>query len=363
VGALLTVPVTPARLNSSTARSVPISVTLLAHERVAPTYTSLGGPIARAAASLAAEPRRLGTIAAGAVAALPRAITAARAIAVARVISAAGTTPGSAAMVAALGGRSSAGASGVDAVAGPILAAAAAARPDVGSAAAYTALRSAFELAGGPTAFVALSGVVAAQEAAMAALEEARRERAEARRERAEARRERAEARRERAEARRQLAERLERQRERAERQQERAERRREAERQARAAERRERAAERRERQRDRDRGPVSGGGWNVAPVVTWYGPGFYGNGTACGQRYTREIIGVAHKTLPCGTLVQFQWRGITATAPVIDRGPYGPPGYDFDFSARLSCEIFSPGPKRGCATRFDVLWRVVGRR
>src|SRR5688500_6354796 len=37
---------------------------------------------------------------------------------------------------------------------------------------------------------------------------------------------------------------------------------------------------------------------------VTWYGPGFYGNRTACGQRLTRSTQGVAHRTLPCGTKV-----------------------------------------------------------
>jgi hypothetical protein len=335
VGALLTVPVLPARLNSQSARSVPISVTLLAHERVAPGSASIHGTLARTVASLTAERRRLTTFATGALAALPRAISAAVSIA-----------PGG-------GGPEGASAQN-DAVAGSLLAAASAARPPVGSVAAYTAVRSAFAFAARPGAFAALSGVVAAQEAARAALEEARRARAEARRERAEARRERAEARRER-------LERLQRQHEREERQRERAERQHEAERRARAAERRERAAERRER--DRDRRPASRGAWNVAPVVTWYGPGFYGNRTACGQRYTKSIIGVAHKTLPCGTLVQFSWHGITATAPVIDRGPYGPPGYEFDFSARLSCDIFGSGGKGSCITRTNVLWRVVRYR
>jgi rare lipoprotein A (peptidoglycan hydrolase) len=57
--------------------------------------------------------------------------------------------------------------------------------------------------------------------------------------------------------------------------------------------------------------------------IASWYGPGFYGNRTACGQVYTPEIIGVAHRTLPCGTLVTIEFRGRTMTVPVIDRGPY----------------------------------------
>jgi rare lipoprotein A (RlpA)-like double-psi beta-barrel protein len=57
--------------------------------------------------------------------------------------------------------------------------------------------------------------------------------------------------------------------------------------------------------------------------IASWYGPGFYGNRTACGQTYTPEIIGVAHRTLRCGTLLVLEYRGRTLTAPVIDRGPY----------------------------------------
>ena len=57
--------------------------------------------------------------------------------------------------------------------------------------------------------------------------------------------------------------------------------------------------------------------------IASWYGPGFYGNRTACGQTYTPEIVGVAHRTLPCGTLVVLEYRGHTMTVPVIDRGPY----------------------------------------
>ncbi len=104
-------------------------------------------------------------------------------------------------------------------------------------------------------------------------------------------------------------------------------------------------------------------GGWHNAPIVTWYGPGFYGNRTACGVPYTRTIVGVAHRTLPCGTLVRFKWHGITAVAPVIDRGPYASSAYVFDFSAALACRVFKPkGIQNACFTRHDVRWQVVGR-
>jgi rare lipoprotein A len=57
--------------------------------------------------------------------------------------------------------------------------------------------------------------------------------------------------------------------------------------------------------------------------TATWYGPGFYGNRTACGQRLTTETQGVAHKTLPCGTRIAVRVGGRSAIVPVIDRGPY----------------------------------------
>jgi len=64
---------------------------------------------------------------------------------------------------------------------------------------------------------------------------------------------------------------------------------------------------------------------WRYDPNVSFYGPGFYGKRTACGQAYTTSIMGVAHRTLPCGTLVTFRnpANGRTITVPVIDRGPY----------------------------------------
>ena len=57
--------------------------------------------------------------------------------------------------------------------------------------------------------------------------------------------------------------------------------------------------------------------------IATWYGPGFYGKRTACGQRLTRTLVGVANRRLPCGTQVQISYRGHTLVAPVIDRGPF----------------------------------------
>jgi len=57
--------------------------------------------------------------------------------------------------------------------------------------------------------------------------------------------------------------------------------------------------------------------------IATWYGPGLYGNTTACGQVLTKELVGVAHKSLPCGTLVEVSYGGRSIVVPVVDRGPY----------------------------------------
>lgn len=69
-----------------------------------------------------------------------------------------------------------------------------------------------------------------------------------------------------------------------------------------------------------------------ILVVASWYGPSFYGHTTACGQILTPETVGVAHKTLPCGTLVTLRHGERTFTAPVIDRGPFVQ-GREFDLT------------------------------
>ncbi len=56
---------------------------------------------------------------------------------------------------------------------------------------------------------------------------------------------------------------------------------------------------------------------------ATWYGPGLYGNHTACGQVLRPHTVGVAHRNLPCGTTVKFVYHGHAIVTQVIDRGPY----------------------------------------
>lgn len=66
--------------------------------------------------------------------------------------------------------------------------------------------------------------------------------------------------------------------------------------------------------------------------TATQYGPGFYGNRTACGVKLTRSTIGLANRTLRCGERVSVYYQGHTLSVPVIDRGPYAN-GADFDLT------------------------------
>ena len=55
--------------------------------------------------------------------------------------------------------------------------------------------------------------------------------------------------------------------------------------------------------------------------IATWYADN--GSTTACGVVLHRNTLGVANRTLPCGTQVALYYQGKTVTVPVIDRGPY----------------------------------------
>jgi rare lipoprotein A len=81
---------------------------------------------------------------------------------------------------------------------------------------------------------------------------------------------------------------------------------------------------------------PATAGTKTVHPsgIATWFGPGFYGKKTACGQTLTPGVVGVANRTLPCGTLVKVAYGSHTLTVPVLDRGPYSHIGADWDLTA-----------------------------
>ncbi|HEV7615952.1 MAG TPA: septal ring lytic transglycosylase RlpA family protein [Solirubrobacterales bacterium] len=76
---------------------------------------------------------------------------------------------------------------------------------------------------------------------------------------------------------------------------------------------------------------------------ASYYGPGLYGNGVACGGTLMPGTLGVANKTLPCGTKVKLRYHGRSLTVPVIDRGPYVA-GRDYDLTEATKLQLGFPG-------------------
>jgi hypothetical protein len=68
-----------------------------------------------------------------------------------------------------------------------------------------------------------------------------------------------------------------------------------------------------------------------------------YGLGLACGGLLGVNQIGVAHKTAPCGTLIDFTYNGRTLQVPVIDRGPYIA-GREWDLTGATARALGFPG-------------------
>ena len=95
---------------------------------------------------------------------------------------------------------------------------------------------------------------------------------------------------------------------------------------------------------------------WRLDGNISWYGPGFYGKRTACGFAMTRGLIGVAHRSLPCGARVTFKnpSNGRVVTARVVDRGPYVT-GRQWDLTGGL-CRALGH-----CYTG-SIYWKLGGR-
>jgi hypothetical protein len=57
--------------------------------------------------------------------------------------------------------------------------------------------------------------------------------------------------------------------------------------------------------------------------LASWYGPGLFGNALGCGGTLHPGTVGVAHKSLPCGTRITLRKGSRIVRTRVIDRGPY----------------------------------------
>jgi rare lipoprotein A len=72
---------------------------------------------------------------------------------------------------------------------------------------------------------------------------------------------------------------------------------------------------------------------------ASYYGPGLYGGALACGGRLSPGTIGVAHKSMPCGTKLTLRLGGREVQARVVDRGPYVG-GREFDLTAATKARL-----------------------
>lgn len=84
---------------------------------------------------------------------------------------------------------------------------------------------------------------------------------------------------------------------------------------------------------------------------ASWYGPGLYGNALGCGGTLSAGTVGVAHKSLPCGTKVTFRYGGRSVAARVVDRGPYVG-GREWDLTAALKQKLDFPSTGSVLSTR-----------
>ena len=84
--------------------------------------------------------------------------------------------------------------------------------------------------------------------------------------------------------------------------------------------------------------------------IASWYGPGYEGKPTSCGEPYNMWALTAAHKTLPLGTYVKVTnlANGRSVVAEITDRGPFVPDRI-IDLSA-------------GCAKRLGCLRQGLAR-
>jgi rare lipoprotein A len=87
------------------------------------------------------------------------------------------------------------------------------------------------------------------------------------------------------------------------------------------------------------------------AAEASYYGPGLYGGALACGGTLTPGKLGVANKTLPCGSKVTLRYHGKTVTVPVIDRGPYAG-NREYDLTAATKAKLGFPSTGTVLTTR-----------
>jgi rare lipoprotein A len=85
--------------------------------------------------------------------------------------------------------------------------------------------------------------------------------------------------------------------------------------------------------------------------AASYYGPGLYGGALACGGRLTPGKLGVANKSLPCGTHLTLRYGHRSVRVQVIDRGPYSG-NREFDLTAATKARLGFPSTGTVLSTR-----------
>jgi len=82
---------------------------------------------------------------------------------------------------------------------------------------------------------------------------------------------------------------------------------------------------------------------WYGPTTVTWYGPGYYGHGFACGGTYYPKARGVAvnRRFARCGARFTIRYRGRVVRVQVVDRCPgCNTSTHIFDLTARSQMDL-----------------------
>jgi peptidoglycan hydrolase CwlO-like protein len=101
------------------------------------------------------------------------------------------------------------------------------------------------------------------------------------------------------------------------------------------------------------DQSQKGSGAWRSA-LCSMYGASDIGSGMAGGGTVQADSMIVAHKTLPFGTVIEFEYHGRTGVATVQDRGPYTG-GREFDLGPGLARVLGFDGVG-------NVNYRIIGR-
>ena len=91
--------------------------------------------------------------------------------------------------------------------------------------------------------------------------------------------------------------------------------------------------------------------------LATWYGgKRWHGRRTASGERFDRQALTAAHKTLPLGSRVRVVnlSNGREVTVRINDRGPFSP---------QLIIDLSEAAAERRAVDEWEDRWRRVARR